>query len=74
MFRNKVSFYGEEMSTPRPTPKLEERPLLAVRECLFNLFAAVLHIRGRFSIRNPRTRNDTDPLIMEYFLLQSTNI
>jgi hypothetical protein len=26
-FRNKVIFYGEELLAPRPTPKLEDRPL-----------------------------------------------
>jgi hypothetical protein len=30
--------------TPRPTTKLEGHPLSAVRDCLFNIFAAVLHI------------------------------
>jgi hypothetical protein len=25
---------------PRPTPKLEDHPLSAVRDCLFNIFAA----------------------------------
>jgi hypothetical protein len=29
---------------PRSTPKLEEHPLSAVRDCLFNIFAATLHI------------------------------
>jgi hypothetical protein len=38
MFRNKASFYGEELSTPRPTPKLEDHPLSAVRYCLFSTF------------------------------------
>ena len=56
MFRNKASFYGEEI-TPRPTPKLEDHPLSAVRDCLLNIFAAILHIGGRFSIRNLRERH-----------------
>jgi hypothetical protein len=43
-FRNKIIFYGEELLAPRPTPKLEDHPLLAVRDCLFNIFAATLHI------------------------------
>ena len=47
MLRNKASFYGEELSAPRPTPKLEDHPLSGV--------AATLHIGGRSSIRNPRT-------------------
>jgi hypothetical protein len=45
MFRNMVIFYGEELLAPLPTPKLEDHPLSAVRDCLFNVFAATLHIR-----------------------------
>ena len=45
------------MSAPRPTPKLEDYPLSAVRECLCNIFAAALHIEGRSSSRNLRTRH-----------------
>jgi hypothetical protein len=41
-FRSKVIFYGEELLAPRPTPKLEGHPLSAVRDCLFNIFAATL--------------------------------
>jgi hypothetical protein len=36
-------FYGEGLLTPRPTPKLEGHPL-SVHDCLFNKFAANLHI------------------------------
>jgi hypothetical protein len=50
-------FYGDDLLTPRPTPILEENPLSAVRYCLLNLFAAALHIGGRSSIRNLRTRH-----------------
>ena len=56
-FRNKDNFYGEGLLAPRPTPKLEDHPLSAVRDCLFNIFAATLHIGGRSSIRNLRTRH-----------------
>jgi hypothetical protein len=52
-----ISFYGEELLAPRPTPKLENHPLSAVRDCLFNIFAATRHIGGRSSIRKPRTRH-----------------
>ena len=45
------------MLAPRPTPKLEDHPSSAVRGCLFNLFTATLHIGGRSSNRNPRTRH-----------------
>jgi hypothetical protein len=52
-----IRFYGEDLLAPRPTPKLEDHPLSAVRDCLFNLFAATLHIGARSSIRNLRTRH-----------------
>jgi len=52
MICNKDSFYGEELSTRRPIPKLEDHPLSAVRDCLFNIFAATIHSGGRSSNRN----------------------
>jgi len=54
MFRNKTSFYSEELSAPRRTPKLEDYPL-GVRDCSFSRFAAILHMRDRFSSFNLRT-------------------
>jgi len=57
MFCNIVSCYGEELLAPHPNPKLEDQPLSAVRDCLFNIFAATLHIGGHSSIRNLRTRH-----------------
>jgi hypothetical protein len=54
MFRNKIRFDGEEFLALRPTTKLEDNPLSAVSDCLFNIFAATLHIGGRSSIRNLR--------------------
>ena len=57
IFRNKVSFYGEELLATRPTPKLEDHPLSADRDCVFNIFEAALPIGGGSSIRNLRTRN-----------------
>ena len=51
MFRNNASFYGEELSSPRPTT------LSAVRDYIFNIFAATHHIGGRSSIRNLRKRH-----------------
>jgi hypothetical protein len=67
MFRNYTSFYGEELFAPHPTPKLEDHPLSAVRDCLFNIFAATLHTVGRSSARNLRTRHVvlTGTLFME---------
>ena len=35
-------FYREGLLAPRPTPKLEDHLSSAVRDCLFNLFAATL--------------------------------
>jgi len=57
MIRNMVLFYGEELLTPRPNPKVKAHPLSAVRDYLFDIFAAALHIEGRSTIRNPRTRH-----------------
>ena len=52
-----MGFHGETLLVPRPTPNLKDHPLSALRVCLFNLFAATLHIGGRSSIRNLRTRH-----------------
>ena len=57
MISNMIHFYGEEILVLRPNPKLEGHSLSAVRDCLFNIFAATLHIGGRSSIRNLRMRN-----------------
>jgi hypothetical protein len=43
------------LSTPHPTPKLENYLLSAVCDCIFNIFAATLHIRVHSSICNLRT-------------------
>jgi hypothetical protein len=43
IFETSLFFYGEELLAPRPNPKLEDHPLSAVRDCLFNIFAATLH-------------------------------
>jgi len=51
------TFYGEQLLTPRATPKLEDHPLSAVRYCLFNIIAATLRIGGRSSTRDLRTRH-----------------
>ena len=49
--------YSETFLAPRPAVKLEDHPLSAVRDCLFNILAGTLHIGGRSSIRNLRTRH-----------------
>jgi hypothetical protein len=48
--RKMIRSYGELLA-PCPTLKLEDHPLSAVRDCLFNIFAATLHIEGRSSNR-----------------------
>ena len=40
-----------------PNPRLEDYPLSAVRDCLFNIFTATLHIGGCSSICNLRTHH-----------------
>ena len=57
MIRNKTNVFGEELLAPRTTPKLEDHLLSAVRDCLFDIFAATLHFGGRSSIRIPKTRH-----------------
>jgi len=42
---------------PRQNPKLEDHTFSVVRDCLFNIFAATLHIGGRSFIRNLRKRH-----------------
>jgi len=44
IFRNTLSCHSEEFSATRPTPKRKEHRLSAVRDYLFNIFAATLHI------------------------------
>jgi hypothetical protein len=61
-------FYGEELLAPRPTPKLEDHPLSAVRDCLFYIFAATLHMWRPFLHPQPVDapyRGDRDPLVTE---------
>jgi hypothetical protein len=67
VLRNMVICYGEELLAPRPTPKLEDHPLSAVRDCLFNIFAATLHICRPFLHPQPEDapcRGDRDRLIV----------
>jgi hypothetical protein len=60
-------FYGEGLLTPRPTPKLEDHPLLSVRGCLFNIFVATLHSWRPFLHPQPKDApcyGDRHPLNM----------
>ena len=56
MLRNIVLSYVEELLAPHPIPQLEYHSLSAVCDCLFNIFAAVLHNRDRSSISNLMAR------------------
>ena len=54
-FHNKTTFYCKVFLAPRPPPKLEDKTLSAHRDCLFNIFTAILHIVSRLSVRMVRT-------------------
>jgi hypothetical protein len=43
-FVTSLFFYGEQLSAPRPTHNLENHPLSAARDYLFNIFTANFHI------------------------------
>jgi hypothetical protein len=43
-FVTSLVFCDEGLLAPRPTPKLEDHPLSALRDCLFNIFAVTFHI------------------------------
>jgi hypothetical protein len=52
-----ANFYGDDLFAVRPTPKLEDHLLSKVRDCFLNIFSSTLHIGGRSSIRNLKTRH-----------------
>jgi hypothetical protein len=51
-FRNKASFYGEDLSAPRPKPKAGGPPLVGCPRLLIPYIRSYLYIGGRSSIRN----------------------
>jgi hypothetical protein len=57
MVRDTIHVYGEKFLASGSTPKLEDHLLSAVRDCLFNIFAATLHIGGLSSFHNVNTRH-----------------
>jgi hypothetical protein len=76
MIRNVIIFYGEELLEPRPTPKLEDHPLSALRDCLFNVFAATLHNWRPFLHSQPEDapcRDDRDPLNTDSCIITELN-
>jgi len=63
--RNNIRVYGKELLAPRPTPKVEDHNLSAVRDCLFNIFAATLPYWRPFLYPQPEDapgRGDRDQL------------
>ena len=46
MFCNISNFDCEDLLAPRPNPKLEDHPLSTVRNCWFNIFDAIFHIKA----------------------------
>jgi hypothetical protein len=77
MVRNIIIFYGEELSAPRPTPKLEDHPLSAVLYYLFIVFAATLHNWRPFLHLQPEDapcRGDRDPLNTDLWNTHNKNI
>jgi len=57
MFRIVVRFYGEEVLTPHPTPKLKDQSLSTFRDYLVNIFAATLQIWR--PLLHTQTENET---------------
>ena len=75
MFCNILSFYSEELLAPCPTAKLEDHPLSTAFNCLFNVFAAILHIWRLFLHSQPEDMpwcGDRDPLINIYMQIRSS--
>ena len=68
--------YDEELLALHPTPKLKDYPLSAIRYCLFNTFAATLHIWSPFlhpQLVDAPCRGDRDPLIVASIHTASLN-
>jgi len=49
MIHNMTCLYSEELLLPRPTPKLEDHPLPAARDFLFNTFAIIIFSNRPYS-------------------------
>jgi hypothetical protein len=77
IFRNKIRFNREQLLTPCPTPKLEDHPLSAVRDCLLNTFAATPPYRKPFLHPQPKDascRGDRYPPITWTILEDTVNV
>jgi len=67
MFCKKASFYGEDLSTPFLTSKLEYHPLSAVCDCLFNILYEMDSIISNILVKDKNLRK-----FLESRLLSST--
>jgi len=70
MFRNYASFSSELLLASRPTPKLQDQPLVVVCDCLFNILAATLHPQPE----DMPCYGDRDPFIMGGVVLENTKM
>jgi hypothetical protein len=48
--RDKLVLYGEELLAPRPTPKVEDHPLSAVRDSSFSILTSTLRLLNGFRL------------------------
>ena len=55
MFLDYTSVYGEELSAPRPIPKLDDHTFSSVRDCLFNIL---------IPIYSPNNNNNNNNLVL----------
>ena len=69
----RLSFDGELLA-PRLTPKLEDHPFSAARQCLFDIFAVTVYIWGPFLQPQPEDEPchcDRDPLITGFYFIKT---
>jgi hypothetical protein len=58
-----IRFYGEELLTPRPNPKLEDHPLSAARDFLiYSQLPSILEAVPPTQPAEAQCRGDRDPL------------
>jgi len=73
VFRNIVSFWGENLLETRPNTTQDDNHLTSVRHCTFNIFAATLHVcrpflhhqREEAPCRGDKERYSTDSVNKE---------
>jgi hypothetical protein len=68
-FRNVICFYSEKLLPPRPTPKLGDHSVSAVRDCRFDIFAATVHIGGLIPTQHRGLYRWSQPCLYGYLML-----